>query len=308
MSDSKISALTPAGAITRDEILPLVQSGGNVRATLAEVTAVPVQTSAPANPVVGSLWWDSDAVSVSTGSIDWAHPVLIGSTPTTLSVGKHHIITETSADRTHTLPAVSGNTGQMVSIAIASTTTYMVTIDGSGSETIDGALIRKMHNNETAILLCDGTSWTKIGGNSIPMTAAIYMSNNQNFSASAGYSTTKLALDTAVSAPTVASMLDLGNYQLIIPRDSIYNIYFAGRKEISNSSNTAYLLEIISQTWGYSTGNNYDGLQGFELGTPISSGTAISAKFAYHDGSFSTTVFSPYAWTTYMTLTEIPQW
>lgn len=44
-----------------------------------------------------------------------------------------------------------------------------MTIDANSTELIDGQQTRIMWAGESAILLCDGTGWTKIAGKSIPM-------------------------------------------------------------------------------------------------------------------------------------------
>lgn len=60
--------------------------------------------------------------------IDWANPIAITTTPTTLTIGKNHVITETTANRNHTLPAASGNAGKLLSVFIAQTTDKLISI------------------------------------------------------------------------------------------------------------------------------------------------------------------------------------
>lgn len=52
MANLKISALTPAAALVGDEVLPLVQSAGNVSATLNQVLALGGDLVGPA-PISG---------------------------------------------------------------------------------------------------------------------------------------------------------------------------------------------------------------------------------------------------------------
>lgn len=92
---------------------------------------------------------------------------------TTLTVNRMHVCSGTSADYTVTLPAASGNAGRFVGVRMASGLTRLVTVDGNGSETIDGALTRVMWSQEAAILLCDGSNWFKVAGKSRPMTAGL---------------------------------------------------------------------------------------------------------------------------------------
>lgn len=63
-----------------------------------------------------------------------------------------------TAGMTVNLYAASGNAGRQ--ITIKSTTTSNVTIDASGSETIDGALTQVIDQQFMALTLkCDGSNW-----------------------------------------------------------------------------------------------------------------------------------------------------
>ena len=152
--------------------------------------------------------------------IDWANPINITTTPTTLTIGKHHIITETTADRTHTLPAVSGNSGRQISIQIAASTTKLITIDGNASETIDGALTRIMWAGEAATLLCNGTTWSKIAGKSIPMQGAIRMSTNQTFNANVA---TTLTFDTQWMLNAPSNFIVPASNRIVALRPNLYH-------------------------------------------------------------------------------------
>lgn len=53
MADAKISALTAASALTGAELLPLVQGGANVRATVSEIATFTVELSHPTGLALG---------------------------------------------------------------------------------------------------------------------------------------------------------------------------------------------------------------------------------------------------------------
>lgn len=91
----------------------------------------------------------------------------------TLSVGRMHACSGTSADYAITLPAASGNAGKFVGVRMAPGLTRWVTLTGDGSELIDGSNTRRMWRNEAAILLCDGTRWTKVAGKTVPMACSM---------------------------------------------------------------------------------------------------------------------------------------
>ena len=86
-------------------------------------------------------------------------------TLTSTAFGKNHIITG-GADYTVTLPAASGNSGKIIGFRV--TGSALFTIKASGSELIDGENERVMWKDESAVLLCDGSGWTKVAGKSIP--------------------------------------------------------------------------------------------------------------------------------------------
>ena len=77
-----------------------------------------------------------------------------------------------SADVTLTLPAVSGLAGFTVTFANTDGT-YGVTVDGNGSETIDGFTTRKTFGSDPVTLFCDGTAWYTMSG------TWLYFSGNQ---------------------------------------------------------------------------------------------------------------------------------
>ena len=68
-----------------------------------------------------------------------------------------------AADVTLTLPAVSGLAGFTVTFANTDGT-YAVTVDGNGSETIDGFTTRKHSGPQPITLFCDGSAWYTMSG------------------------------------------------------------------------------------------------------------------------------------------------
>jgi len=82
---------------------------------------------------------------------------------TASAFGKMHVLSG-SANYTVTLPAASGNAGKVIGFRVASSATALVTLDGNGSEQIDGETARVMWSGESALLLCDGAGWTKMAG------------------------------------------------------------------------------------------------------------------------------------------------
>lgn len=138
-----------------------------------------------------------------------------GTTLTDTAFGKMHVCSGTSADYTVGLPAASGNAGKFIGFRMAAALTKLVTLDGDGAETIDGAASRILWAEESAILMCDGGGWIKIAGKSRPMTCRVRVSASQFIPANTG---AQLQLNTVVQDD--AGMADTSNYRLRIPRTS----------------------------------------------------------------------------------------
>jgi len=157
-------------------------------------------------------------------------------TLTSNAFGQLHQCSGTSANYAVTLPAASGNAGKIISFQMVSGLTKLVTITGNGSETIDDSNTRIMWANETAVLYCDGTAWTKIGGKTIPMIGAMYKSGATQTIATA--TDTKIVTQSVSPVDTgVSGMADTANSRIIIQRAGRYNILATTR--ITNISTNA---------------------------------------------------------------------
>lgn len=156
-------------------------------------------------------------------------------TLTSSAFGRMHVCSGTSADYTVTLPPVSGNSGKIIGFRMASGLTKLVTLDGDGTEAIDGETTRVLWKNESAVLLCDGTAWTKIAGKSIPMLCTMYpaaaLTVNDN-------TATKVPLDTTSSDNTGFLADPTTNKRINIKRKSLYFItataYYNSGTQIAN--------------------------------------------------------------------------
>jgi hypothetical protein len=142
-------------------------------------------------------------------------------TTATLSIGRMHVCSGTSANYTVTLPTVSGNAGRFVGVRMAPGLTRLVTVDANGSEVIDGQANRIMWANEAAILFCDGVTWTKVAGKSIPMTCVMKRDSNQTAIATSTF--TKVLLNNSVSDPT-GLMANTGSSRVDLVRPGLYTV------------------------------------------------------------------------------------
>ena len=241
-------------------------------------------------------------------AIDWANPVSV-TTAANLTIGKHHVCYGTTADYTVTLPAVSGNAGKLLSVEMSGTLTKLVTLDGNASETIDGATTRVMWAWETAVLLCDGTQWTKVGGKSIPMSGEISLiSANQLFNAS---TRTKINCNTFSGT---AFLNDIGNNGIKSPRSTVFSI--VGKCAYNSTNSTAGTSNAhiyvggadVAASFAY-RGASTATQATASLNSAVSQDSTVQLYGYFAGGSFTTsTIYSSSTAFTALSALEVPQW
>lgn len=93
---------------------------------------------------------------------------------TSTALGKIHICTGTSADYTVDLPTAVGNEGVII-FKGAAALTKVVTIAGTGGQTIDGESERKISSGGMISVMSDGANWVVVNevGSWIPYTPVL---------------------------------------------------------------------------------------------------------------------------------------
>jgi len=83
---------------------------------------------------------------------------------TTATINRAHVISGTSADYTIQLPTAAGVSGSVLLFRVLDYTsaTKQYTLDGSGSETIDGTTTLVLIHTNSIMLISDGTNWFSI--------------------------------------------------------------------------------------------------------------------------------------------------
>jgi len=167
----------------------------------------------------------------------------------TAVIGRLNVCSGTSANYTVTLPAVSGNAGKYIGFQMAPGLTKLVTLDGNSTETIDGATTRIMWAQETALLYCDGTTWTKMAGKTIPFQVTIKRTTDQT-----GITTqtwTAVALTTVEAGTSL--MHDSTNNRVKIVRPGLYSA--TGQVVLTwSGSNTEAYASIEKNSTSQTTG------------------------------------------------------
>lgn len=114
---------------------------------------------------------------------NWLRPVLpivSKSAAYTLTADDYTVLVDASgAARTMTLPTAVGCAGRIYVIVKTDTTANKVTVDGNGSQTIDGSLNRKLYEQGDSITIqSDNANWKTIAQTGIPKT---WSGNSVNF-------------------------------------------------------------------------------------------------------------------------------
>jgi lysophospholipase L1-like esterase len=235
-------------------------------------------------------------------------------TLTTTAFAKLHVCTGTTADYTVTLPAVSGNTGKFIGFRMSGALTKFVTLDANASETIDGSLTRLMWANETAIIYCDGTTWTKISGKSLPMTAVLALSSTAGATTFANNTNYVIPFDVTLVDNTGA-MADLVGHQIVVKRTSVFLATVFVRWS-SLPSDQARLIGAMTPTGGgpFIIGLDMAGLSGgypVETCTQVvslSAAAGVNAIAVHFNGSNLQLYGDSTGDGNLIALVEVPQW
>lgn len=222
----------------------------------------------------------------------------------TATISRWHVCSGTSADYTVTLPTAASNAGKMIGFRMATGLTKIVTLDGNGSETIDGVTTRLMWAGESALLMSDGSNWFKIAGKSIPMSASLTMASDQNMGTTGVYQ--KVTLDTVDY--NLASMADTGNNRLLIRRGGLYTFYTTTRYNNASFGADGFIAlykngSFVGTTERQGQMGTYQSVQGAG-NIQLAAGDYVETWFAQNSGSTRTLL----AASCFMTLTEVPQW
>ena len=228
---------------------------------------------------------------------------------TSAIIGKLHVCSGTSY--TLTLPAAASNLGKSIGIRMASSLSGLVVIQGNASELIDGSNTRIMWANETATLYCDGTSWTKTAGRTIPMTGAMSLAANQ---IPANVTWTTILFDTEIGTGSPSGMVDLVNHRFNIKRPGRYS--FTGNVRWNNTNIQAHTSDMrISASSGAALYTSDYVVASQPLSKTVTDAThicslndTITFDAYYSSGTFTTTAFAASANGTWFQAIEIPTW
>lgn len=138
-------------------------------------------------------------------------------------------MTTSSTDRTVTLPTASANAGRVITVKKVDSGTGSVTLDGEGSETIDGATTIILHNQfESVSIQCDGSSWHITDSHLLPSGEVKATSANGHGSTNTKirrFTTTDIDTGTSI---TYADSTTLGT-TFTINQKGIYTISYADK-------------------------------------------------------------------------------
>lgn len=231
----------------------------------------------------------------------------------TSDLGKTHVCTVTTA-YTVTLPAASGSSGKVITVVVAGSSTNLLTLAAAGTDTIDGQATRLLWAGEAAILYCDGTTWTKVGGRSIPLVCQAQRQNSSVTTLTDNAWNT-IPMDTQTVGP--AFMYDATNGQIVVKRPAYYECSSSIYIRTATWPTDGY--GGVSQTTGGTT-NNIPGGQGYSYTNRNSAGSLIDFQtlLSCAAGDLMNAVAQPASGSGFsvdgtgapavLTVLEIPQW
>lgn len=223
---------------------------------------------------------------------------------TTLSVSTAYVCSGSSYPVT--LPTASGNAGKMISLRMTNSLTGLVTVDGNGSETIDGAPNRKMHHGESALLVSDGTQWCKLSTGSVSIPLMFMMSSIATTPCNS-HTRQKITLGT-IDRESLSGFASTSNNEVTIPRNSIYRAI--GRfQNIANTS--AFSPAYPSVSWDRGGSESHQELPGYTADYDVIGGATPDLSFLENDKVYLKMIQYSGATKNYIAilgLTEVPQW
>lgn len=149
------------------------------------------------------------------------HDTQISVTSDTIAVvGRMHALDGSGC--TLFLPNAATSSGKLIGIRVEPSATGLFVIDAYSTDLIDGAATRIMWAGESAILLCDGTSWHKIAGKTIPMIGRA--SNNKALASydPINHATVTVVPFDAADIDNTGLMVDLANDRITCRRSGNY--------------------------------------------------------------------------------------
>jgi hypothetical protein len=204
--------------------------------------------------------------------------------------GKMHAISGTSADYTITLPAVSGNTGQIIGFRVAASgsASKIYTIDGNSSETIDGAANKVLWAQESLVILCTGSEWVTLAEYRIPMKCSMYRNTAQSIGTPAHI---QVQLDTTNF--DVGSLADTTNNQITIRRAGKYQVMASAESPAVLDDGEFGLLGVHLNTFGtpvwddfrYSAGANLNVKLSFSTILDLAAGDDLMLGLRHNEGA-----------------------
>ena len=234
----------------------------------------------------------------------------------TLEIGRMHSCSGSSSDYTVTLPPASGNAGKFVGVRMSAALSRLVKLKGNSSELIDGKNERVMWRGESAVLMCDGGSWSKISGKTIPVYASMRRTSSYSMSNAAFLS---IPMDTVVADNTsflLSPIASTSTGRITVFRPGTYSVH--GLCSINDSSaGTVFSAGPVKNATDLSTGPSgvtsvITGVEGIQIsGSCIFAAEASDymALFAFQNsGSSRNTRSDLVGLMPALSVSEIPSW
>ena len=240
-------------------------------------------------------------------------PEVAITTTATATIGRYHVCTGTTSDYTVTLPTAVGNTGRELHFRMSTALTKLVTLDGNGTETINGTLTRIMHDGESATLISDGANWFKVGGKSTPFAAKIGVVKDPGNSGQLIATTTVTKVTLGTLGYGTSYSYDLATSSLIAPRTGNYIVLgILTYNSLALSTNTISRVH-VNGTYKFhaafgTNASTYPALAAFSPGLPLIAGDLVTLHAYQATGSNANLYVEPAIAPVFLEMVEVIQW
>lgn len=305
-------------ANTAWEVVKITATGGGTSFTVVRgqdrttAAAWPAGTIAECRPTAAAM---TDVLfgSGMLGAVSPGAEITINSINlATLTLGRWHNLIATGGAISMYLPAASSaGAGTFVGLRIDPSSTFTIAIMDGYTGLIDEAATRVLWAGESAVLMSNGTNWTKVAGKTIPMCGALTVGSAQTFSSATA---TLLQLSTSGFNAAPAAFQVPGSYEFVCLRPGTYRVSWALMTNNTNTSATGITIYYYKN--GASSFANidynqasYNKTNSASVETQLAAGDYLQLYGYYATGSFGTSYLF-YADTKHATfcLTEIPTW
>jgi hypothetical protein len=240
-------------------------------------------------------------------------------TLTATALGKVHVCSGTAADYTVVLPTAVGQAGRTIGFRMSDALTKLVTLDGSGTQTINGQAVRVLHSGEVVTLQSDGANWVKVGTGvvTLPLICSMRLSSATPSTAQSIPNATVPLAKVLLNVPDIDStgmMADAAGNRIVIPRTGRYRIDSSLRWASIGPATRVFSQVLVDGTGTpcvdeatvYTSGSFVSNNASYTM--TLTTGQAVTLHAFQNTGGPVYLFGDPVDSSAFLTVTELPTW